>query len=116
MQQLQQQLQQAQSQNQSMQADQSLKQAELEQRAQESDQKHQQAMGKLSIEATKVAQDGQAKAHEHVMQGMGADREAENQQGEDAKVQQLSAEVDQLKGLVQQLLQAIGPSEQQEAQ
>lgn len=113
-QQMQQQLEQLSGENQQMKADQSLKAAELEQKAQESDLKHQQAMAKLQIDATKVAQDGEAKAHEHMMAGMASDREAENQDGEDAKVEQLSQEVDQLKDLVAQLLSAIGPAEQQE--
>lgn len=112
MQDLQQQLEQAQQENQSLKADKSLKAAELEQKAQQADRK-------LSIEETKVAQDGEAKAHEHMMHAMGSDQQVESQaqqQGEDGKVAELAAQVQQLTAVVQAIVQAIGPGEQAEAQ
>jgi hypothetical protein len=111
MQDLQQQLQQAQQDNDAMKSDHSLKMAELEQKAQQADQKHQIEAGKLDIAATKVAQDGEAKAHEHAMHGMDADREADNQHGEDAQVAELSQKVEQLAAIVGQIVQALQPQE-----
>lgn len=115
MQQMQQQLQQTQQENDSLKSSQALKQTELEQKAQVADNQHQQAMARLSIDATKVAQDGQAKAHEHVMHGISADQaqaNTENQQGEDAQVQQLSQKVEQLTAIVSQIVQALHPQAQ----
>jgi hypothetical protein len=122
MQKLQQQLSDTTAQNQQLTAKQwdrqqelSVKQMELMQNAQIADQKHQHAMAQVSVQATKVAQEGQAKAHDHVLSFAQHDQQAlsqVNDQNEASQVADLTQKVDQLTQVVQSMLKQMQPQGQ----